>query len=97
MLAARMLGLDSVPVDYQEYENEAAEWADIIAYNKIAELSNMDEQMLNTLMQELEGEIDLALTGLFSLRVRNKNKKNPNFRFVVCRKGYSASILWYVE
>ena len=58
-----MLGLDSVPVDYQEYENEAAEWADMIADNKIAELSNMDEQMLNTLMQELEGEIDLALTG----------------------------------
>ena len=63
LLAARMLGLDSVPVDYQEYENEAAEWADMIADNKIAELSNMDEQMLNTLMQELEGEIDLALTG----------------------------------
>ena len=63
LLAARMLGLAEVPVDYQDYENEAAEWADMIADNKIAELSNMDEQMLNSLIQELEGEIDLALTG----------------------------------
>lgn len=63
LLAARMLSLETVPVDYQDYENEAAEWADMIADNKIAELSNMDEQMLNGLMQELEGEIDLALTG----------------------------------
>ena len=29
--AARMLGLDTVPVDYQNYENEAAEWADHLA------------------------------------------------------------------
>ena len=63
LLAFRMLGLAEVPVDYQDYENEAAEWADMIADNKIAELSNMDEQMLNSLIQELEGEIDLALTG----------------------------------
>lgn len=63
LAAARLLGVESVPVDYQDYETEAAEWADMIADNKIAELSNMDEQMLNGLMQELEGEIDLALTG----------------------------------
>lgn len=63
LLAARMLGVAEVPVDYQDYETEAAEWADMIADNKIAELSGMDEQLLNSLMQELNGEIDLALTG----------------------------------
>ena len=28
LAAARLLGVESVPVDYQDYETEAAEWAD---------------------------------------------------------------------
>ena len=63
LLAARMLGLAEVPVDYQDYENEAAEWADMVADNKIAELSSMDEAELNRILRELDGEIDLELTG----------------------------------
>lgn len=63
LLAARMLELESVPVDFQDYENEAAEWADMIADNKIAELSNIDESGLNALLTELNGQIDLDLTG----------------------------------
>lgn len=63
LLAARMLGLEEVPVDYQDYENEAAEWADMVADNKIAELSNMDEDELNAIIRELDGQIDLELTG----------------------------------
>ncbi len=63
LLAARMLGLEEVPVDYQEYESEAAEWADMVADNKIAELSSIDEHELNALIRELDGQIDLELTG----------------------------------
>lgn len=63
LLAARLLELESVPVDFQDYENEAAEWADMIADNKIAELSNIDEGGLNALLTELNGQIDLDLTG----------------------------------
>lgn len=63
LLAARLLNLESVPVDFQDYENEAAEWADMIADNKIAELSNIDESGLNALLTELNGQIDLDLTG----------------------------------
>lgn len=63
LLAARMLGLEEVPVDMQDYENEAAEWADMIADNKIAELSNIDEGELTSLLRELDGQIDLELTG----------------------------------
>lgn len=57
LLAARMLGLAEVPVDYQDYENEAAEWADMVADNKIAELSSMDEAELNRILREPDGEI----------------------------------------
>ena len=62
--AAEILGLEKVPVDYQDYENEAEEWADLIADNRIAELSEMDNTMLKNLLQEIDtGAIDMELTG----------------------------------
>ena len=66
-----MLGLEEVPVDYQDYENEAAEWADMVADNKIAELSNMDEDELNAIIRELDGQIDLELTGFQTSEINN--------------------------
>lgn len=64
LLAARKLGETNVPVDYQDYETEAAEWADLIADNRIAELADVDETLLKDLIQEIDtGELDLELTG----------------------------------
>lgn len=57
LMAAQLLGLDTVPIDRQDYESEAAEYADLIADNRIAELSDID----NTLLGEL-----LADTGDFA-------------------------------
>ena len=63
LLAARKLGLAEVPVDYQAYENEAAEWADLVADNRLSELSETDELLLKDLLQELgTSELDLELT-----------------------------------
>ena len=63
LLAARKLGLAKVPVDYQAYETEAAEWADLIADNRLSELSETDELLLKDLLQELgTSELDLELT-----------------------------------
>ena len=61
--AARLLGCDKVPVDYQEYETEAQEWADMIADNRIAELAEQDEDTLRDLIKDLDGQLDLDLTG----------------------------------
>ena len=64
LLAAKHLGLEQVPVDRQDYETEAQEWADLIADNRIAELAEIDETLLKELMGELqEGDLDLDLTG----------------------------------
>ena len=64
LMAAQLLGLDEVPVDYQDYANEAEEWADLIADNRLAELSEMDNEMLKDLIQEIDSEeFDLTLTG----------------------------------
>lgn len=63
LAAARKLGCAQVPVDYQDYANEAEEWADMIADNRIAELAVADDKELHALLSELEGKIDLDLTG----------------------------------
>jgi hypothetical protein len=62
--ASKLAGFSQVPIDEQEYENEAQEYADMIADNRLAEISELDNQKLKDLIQELDtGEIDLELTG----------------------------------
>lgn len=64
LLAARVLELGVVPVDFQDYETEAQEWADLVADNRIAELSTMDATALKDIVEELDtGELDLEVTG----------------------------------
>lgn len=62
--AAKVLELPQCPVDYQDYDNEAAEWADMIADNRLAELAEMSMPDLKDLLQELDtGAFDMDLTG----------------------------------
>jgi len=62
--AACLLGLDTVPVDVQHYDNEADEMADMVADNRIAELADMDNGTLKDILQDLDtGAFDLDLTG----------------------------------
>lgn len=61
--AAKMLDVEQVPVDLQAFENEAEEYAHLIADNRIAELAETDRDELAELIRELDGEIDLDLTG----------------------------------
>ena len=62
--AAKLINCAEVPVDFQDYENEAAEYADLIADNKIAELAELDNESLKELLQEISTfDIDIELTG----------------------------------
>lgn len=65
-LAGYKAGGKYAPVEYQEYESDAAETADLIADNRIAELAVLDEDALAGLLRDLEeaGEnFDPELTG----------------------------------
>jgi len=64
LAAALQLGCSEVPVDVQEYKDEASEYADMIADNRIAELSEIDEDAIKELLLDdiFEG-FDLDLTG----------------------------------
>jgi len=61
--AARRLGLQAVPVDYQDYENEAQETADLVADNKIAELAHFDDEQLAELLKEIDAELEIDFSG----------------------------------
>ena len=64
LLAARMAGLTEAPVDFQEYTSEAEEWADLVADNRLAELSEINNALLMDIFQDIDlSEIPAELTG----------------------------------
>ena len=63
LMAAKVLNVEQVPVDFQPFDNEAEEYAHLIADNRIAELAEADKSELAKLVRELEDKIDLDLTG----------------------------------
>ena len=65
--AAKLLQVEQVPVEFQDYESEAAEYADLIADNRIAELAEPDEGMIGELLADTMFEdFDMDLTGFDS-------------------------------
>ena len=64
LAAALLLKMEKVPVDVQDYKDEASEYADMIADNRIAELSESDNDSLKELLVDpLFSDYDLELTG----------------------------------
>jgi len=64
--AAKTAGIAEAPVDFQDYADEAAELADLVADNQIAELSHMDRQTLTAIAQDLQtvAQFDPATIGI---------------------------------
>lgn len=64
LAAALLEGFTEVPVDFQNYASEAEEYADLVADNRIAELSEIDNKMLADIFADIDtGEIPIELTG----------------------------------
>jgi len=63
-MAALQAGFKWVPVEYQDYASEAEEHADLIADNRIAELSDFDSEELMAMVDAMDtGEVPIELTG----------------------------------
>jgi 16S rRNA G966 N2-methylase RsmD len=60
--AAKLAGFSEVPVEVQHYENEAAELADMLADNRIAELAEIDNETLKAVLADIPADV-MALTG----------------------------------
>jgi len=62
ILFAQKAGLTTGPIDYQDYESEAAEWADLLADNRLSEMSEINLSEVKSVLDDIEG-IDVDLTG----------------------------------
>lgn len=68
LLAAKKLGLKTVPVEHQDYKDTAYEQADLMSDNQIAELSTNDRRKLLNLFEEFDsGKVDFEISG-FTLK-----------------------------
>jgi hypothetical protein len=64
LMAAKLLGLKEVPVDYQNYSNEEEEMADLLFDNRIQELSEIDRKTLLNCFENFDtGNIPFELSG----------------------------------
>jgi hypothetical protein len=66
LMVAKMLEMEWVPVEYQDYESEADEIADLAGDNRIQELNYIDPDLLKQLLVQLPDESTRLMTG-FSL------------------------------
>lgn len=72
LAAALEFGAECVPVDYQNYSNEAEEWADLIADNRLAELSEIDNVKIADLIADMDtGEVPVILSGYSEDEIEN--------------------------
>lgn len=63
LAAIRKLGWEKAAVDFQDYDDEAQEFSDMVADNKIAELAEHDDALMIEGIKELD-IADLELLGL---------------------------------
>ena len=66
LAAAQLLGLADAPVDFQDYDSDDAERADLLADNRIAELAETADEMLANMLREFSPGFDMEIAG-FSL------------------------------
>lgn len=76
--AMKKLGWEKVAVDYQDFENEAAEYSHMTADNAIAEWASLDLSKINLDILDFGPEFDLETLGLkeFILEPAEKEKED---------------------
>jgi hypothetical protein len=80
LMAAKELGLEEVPVDYQNFETEAEEFQFLVADNKIAELAEHDDLKMIAEIKELGlQDLDFELLGIENFKFEEiKEIKNTS-------------------
>ncbi len=84
LMAAKKLGLKQVPVNYQDYESEEQEYADIVADNAITSWAFLDLHSVNLSVPDLGPDFDLDMIGIKDFVIDasdfNKQKSEPKER-----------------
>lgn len=77
IMAARKLGIKEIPVMYQDFENEAQEYAHMTADNAIQSWSHLDLSAVNKEMLDFGPEFDLDLLGIKDFVIEPIEKFEP--------------------
>lgn len=93
--AMKKLGWEKIAVDYQDFENEAQEYAHLTADNAIAEWAQLDLSKINMDILDLGPELDLDMLGLKDFVVEPLDKLEgltdedevPEFVHPITRRG----------
>jgi len=79
LLALLRLGWKEVAVDFQDYQNEAEEYADMVADNKIAELAIHDDIAMINRLKEINFDLDFDLLGIQDFNLSQSSKEKLEF------------------
>ena len=77
--AAALNGWTEIPVDRQKYKSEADEYADMVADNKISELSDTDMSMVLQHIEKFGDEFDKTLLGVPDFDITQLDPSIQNF------------------
>lgn len=72
--AAKELGMEKVPVDFQEFETEEAEYAFLVSDNAIAEWSSLNVAMINKDAMDLGPDFDIEMLGMKDFEIEPADK-----------------------
>lgn len=75
--AAKHLGWDKVPVNYQDYDDDAQEYADVQADNAIASWAELDLSSINFDITDLGPDFDIDLLGIENFVLEPAEKLDP--------------------
>ena len=75
--AARNMGMSLVPVMYQDFDNEAQEYAYMVSDNAIASWSELDLSAVNTEMLDLGPDFDIDMLGIKDFVIEPIEKFDP--------------------
>lgn len=77
-LAAIAHACPRVPVEYQDYDSDEQEIADLIADNRLAKFAKDNDNKLRAVLAELDGKIDLSIAGLTQAEIDDLQIKSPD-------------------
>jgi DNA modification methylase len=72
--ALRVLNQPEAPVNYQEYESEEQEYADIVADNSIASWADLNLSLINAEIPNLGPDFDINMLGLKDFEIEPADK-----------------------
>ena len=76
--AARELGIKKLPVIYQDFENEAEEYAHMTADNAIASWAKIDYSMVSEDIVELGPDFDIEMLGIVDFTIDPEEVDMPD-------------------